>query len=97
MRIAKLNPQAEIHFQFIQPRTTAANRETVFVKEVSDFCGLELHQSCRTKWQLVVKKSLCPKFTRYVVGRDEWIPLFSDNRILGYLGYLDKWILGYHG
>ena len=32
--------------------------------------------------------------------RDEWIPLFSDIRILGYHGYLDimdTWILGYHG
>ena len=30
--------------------------------------------------------------------RDEWIPLFSDIRILGYLGYwfiLDTWIIGY--
>ena len=32
------------------------------------------------------------------VSRDEWIPLFSDIRILGYLGYwffLDTWIIGY--
>ena len=33
-----------------------------------------------------------------VPARDEWIPLFSDIRILGYLGYrfsLDTWISGY--
>ena len=32
--------------------------------------------------------------------RDEWIPLFSDIRIVGYLGYLnimDTWIVGYQG
>ena len=32
------------------------------------------------------------------ISRDEWIPLFSDIRILGYLGYrfsLDTWISGY--
>ena len=32
------------------------------------------------------------------LSRDEWIPLFSDIRILGYLGYwffLDTWISGY--
>ena len=31
------------------------------------------------------------------MDRDEWIPLFSDIRILGYLGYrffLDSWIVG---
>ena len=35
-----------------------------------------------------------------VVCRDEWIPLFSDIRIVGYHGYLnimDTWIVGYHG
>ena len=38
-----------------------------------------------------------------IANRDEWIPLFSDIRILGYHGYLDtmdtwiSWILGYHG
>ena len=36
-------------------------------------------------------------------GKDEWIPLFSDIRILGYHGYLDTmdiwipWIVRYHG
>ena len=47
-------------------------------------------------------------FFDLALTRDEWIPLFSDIRILEYLGYrfsldtwisgyLDKWILGYHG
>ena len=32
--------------------------------------------------------------------KDEWIPFFSNIRILGYHGYLnimDTWIVGYHG
>ena len=40
-----------------------------------------------------------------LVPRDEWIPFFSDIRILGYHGYLNimdiwiigLWIVGYHG
>ena len=42
-----------------------------------------------------MKKNLCGNLH---TGRDEWIPLFSDIRILGYLGYrfsLDTWISGY--
>ena len=38
------------------------------------------------------------KFLVFVRIRDEWIPLFSDIQILGYLGYcifLDTWISGY--
>ena len=39
-----------------------------------------------------------PICAAYTKTRDEWIPLFSDIRILGYLGYrfsLDTWISGY--
>ena len=32
-----------------------------------------------------------------IAGRDEWIPLFSDIRIVGYLDSWIPWMVRYHG
>ena len=71
------------------------------------FCGEFIFQCIfynnwsHQKWLLIRVCLLCIQrilFGDSIIIRDEWIPLFSDIRILGYLGYrfsLDTWISGY--
>ena len=51
----------------------------------------------RTNTKDILTCKLVP-YVKWLEPRDEWIPLFSDIRIHGYLGYwffLDTWISGY--